>query len=201
MLCFRDGFLEIIVKHTNEKIRKVRPNYHNKTCVHDLDVIELKAFIGILYYTAIFKENRTHYSCWYSTDGTGRDIYRCVMSKNRFEVLLNCLRFDDASTREERRNSDLAAPISQLFSMLIQNFKEVCSIGSYACIDEMLVAFRGLCLVAIEKLVPLFSDLHQKRHWRLMFRNKTGALLFFLVCIILETSRMIRQILIRKNQK
>ncbi|CAK1594216.1 unnamed protein product [Parnassius mnemosyne] len=67
------------------------------------------------------------------------------MSKNRFETLLNCLRFDDASTRDERRSSDKAALISQLFEKLIQNCKEVCSIGSYAFIDEMLVAFRGRC--------------------------------------------------------
>lgn len=137
--------LEEIVRHTNEKIRKIRSNYQIKTCVQDLDVIELKAFIGMLYYTASFKEKHTHYTCWYSADGTGREIYRCIMSKNRFEVLLNCLRFDDASTRDERRSSDIAAPISQLFDMLIQNCKEVCSIGSYACIDEMLVAFRGRC--------------------------------------------------------
>lgn len=67
------------------------------------------------------------------------------MSKNRFETLLNCLRFDDASTRDERRSTDKAAPISQLFDKLIQNCKKVCSIGSYACIDEMLVGFRGRC--------------------------------------------------------
>ncbi|CAK1579698.1 unnamed protein product [Parnassius mnemosyne] len=144
-LFFTDDMLEEIVKHTNEKIRRIRPNYQNQTCVQDLDVIELKAFIGMLYYTSIFKENHTHYTCWYSTDGTGREIYRCIMSKNRFKTLLNCLRFDDTSTRDERRSTDKAAPISQLFEMLIQNCKEVCSIGSYACIDEMLVAFRGRC--------------------------------------------------------
>lgn len=144
-LFFTENMLEEIVKHTNAKIRKVRPNYQRETAVHDLDILELKAFIGMLYYTAIFKENHTHYTSWYSQDGTGREIYRCIMSKNRFEVLLNCLRFDDANTRTERRNIDLAAPISQLFEMFIQNCKKVCSIGSYACIDEMLVAFRGKC--------------------------------------------------------
>ncbi|GBP12554.1 hypothetical protein EVAR_10223_1 [Eumeta japonica] len=142
-LFFTDDMLEVIVKHTNEKIRKIRPNYRIQTCIQDLDVVELKAFIGMLYYTAIFKENHTHYTCWYSTDGTGREIYRCTMSKNRFETLLNCLRFDDASTRDERRSTDKAAPIPELFDKLIQNCKEVCSIGGYTCIDEMLVSFRG----------------------------------------------------------
>lgn len=145
-LFFTEGMLEQIVRHTNEKIRTVRQNYQNQTAVHDVDIIELKAFIGLLYYTAIFKENHTHYTSWYSNDGTGREIYRCIMSKNRFEVLLNCLRFDDASTRAERRCSDLAAPISQLFSILVQNCRAVCSIGSYACVDEMLVDFRGRCI-------------------------------------------------------
>lgn len=144
-LFFKNDMLDEIIRHTNEKIRKMRPNYQNKTCVQDLDIIELRAFIGLLYYTSIFKENHTHYSSWYSTDGTGREIYRCIMSKNRFEVLLNCIRFDDACTRSERRLTDIAAPISHLFYMFIENCKEVCSIGTYACIDEMLVAFRGKC--------------------------------------------------------
>ncbi|GBP61678.1 PiggyBac transposable element-derived protein 4 [Eumeta japonica] len=123
-LFFTDDMLEVIVKHTNEKIRKIRPNYRIQTCIQDLDVVELKAFIAQM---------------------AQEEIYRCTMSKNRFETLLNCLRFDDASTRDERRSTDKAAPISELFDKLIQNCKEVCSIGSYTCIDEMLVGFRGRC--------------------------------------------------------
>lgn len=144
-LLFTDEMLQKIVLHTNEKIRKIRPNYKNQTCVQDLDITELKAFIGLLIYTAIFKENHEHYTSWYSTDGTGREIYRCIMSKNRLDVLMNTLRFDDAETREQRRELDLAAPISELFQSFIQNCQEVYSIGTCACVDEMLVAFRGRC--------------------------------------------------------
>ncbi|XP_054729230.1 uncharacterized protein LOC129238213 [Anastrepha obliqua] len=103
-LFFIDDMLEEIVKYTNEKIIKIRPNYQNQTCVHDLDVMD--------------------------TDGTGREIYRCIMSKTRFEILLNCLRFDDASTRDERRSTDKAAPISQLFALangsVLQNTGCIC---------------------------------------------------------------------------
>ncbi|XP_060803393.1 piggyBac transposable element-derived protein 4-like [Amyelois transitella] len=144
-LLFTDEMLEKIVLHTNEKIRRIRPKYKKQTCVQDLDLIELKAFIGLLFYTAIFKENHEHYTSWYSSDGTGREIFRCILSKNRLEVLLNTIRFDDAETREQRREQDLAAPVSELFQSLIQNFQDVYSIGTCACIDEMLVAFRGCC--------------------------------------------------------
>lgn len=144
-LLFTDEMLQKIVLHTNEKIRKIRPNYKKQTCVQDLDITELKAFIGLLFYTAIFKENHTHYTSWYSTDGTGREIYKCIMSKNRLEVLMNIIRFDDAETREQRRELDLAAPISELFQSFIQNCQDIYSIGTCACVDEMLVAFRGRC--------------------------------------------------------
>ncbi|KAL0809843.1 hypothetical protein ABMA28_011332 [Loxostege sticticalis] len=142
---FTDEMLEVIVLHTNEKLQTMRPNYKKQSCVRDLDIVELKAFIGMLFYTAVFKENHEHYKSWYSTDGTGREIYRCVMSKNRFEVLLIAIRFDDSSTREIRRETDASAPISQLFDAFIRQCRNIYAIGSDACVDEMLVGFRGRC--------------------------------------------------------
>lgn len=142
---FTDDMLEKIVRNTNVKIQEIRPNYQKPTCVHDMDLMELKAFIGLLFYTAIFKENHEHYTSWYSSDGTGREIYSCIMSKNRVEVLLKSLRFDDSETRLERRENDPSAPIAELFNSFIEQCQAVYAIGSYACIDEMLLAFRGRC--------------------------------------------------------
>ena len=42
---FTDEMLEKIVRNTNVKIQEIRPNYHKQTCVHDMDLMELKAFI------------------------------------------------------------------------------------------------------------------------------------------------------------
>ncbi|CAB3261584.1 unnamed protein product [Arctia plantaginis] len=142
---FTDKIFENIVVQTNIKIRQMRPKYQNSYCVQDLDLMELKAFIGFLFYTAIFKENREHYTSWYSTDGTGREIYRCIMSKNRLEVLLNAIRFDDTANRPERRAIDSSAPIADLFKSFIDRCQALYAIGSYACIDETLVPFRGRC--------------------------------------------------------
>ncbi|CAH2086577.1 unnamed protein product [Euphydryas editha] len=117
--CFTDDMLEIIVLHTNEKIRSIEPKYTKQVCVQDIDLVEVKAFI--------------------------RERIICIMSKNRFEVLLNVIRFDDSLTRETRRETDPLAPISQLFNYFIKQCQEVYAIGSYACVDEMLVAYRGRC--------------------------------------------------------
>ncbi|GBP31077.1 hypothetical protein EVAR_77372_1 [Eumeta japonica] len=58
---------------------------------------------------------------------------------------MKAIRFDDAETRAQRRETDISAPIAKLFSSFIQNCQKVYSIGTCACIDEMLVAFRGRC--------------------------------------------------------
>lgn len=125
---FTDEMLESIVLHTNAKFQALRPNYMKQTCVRPLDIIELKAFIGMSFYTAVFKENHEHYKSWYSSDGTGREIYRCIMSKIRFEVLSNAIRFDDSSTREIRRETDASAPISQLFNSFIRQCQNIYAI-------------------------------------------------------------------------
>ncbi|CAK1580633.1 unnamed protein product [Parnassius mnemosyne] len=61
------------------------------------------------------------------------------------KVLLNSIRFDDAATRQARREVDAAAPITDLFDSFIFRCQAIYVIGSYTCIDEMLVAFRGRC--------------------------------------------------------
>lgn len=65
-------------------MKRFKLSDQKQTWVQDTDIIELKAFIGMLYYTAVFKENHKFYQSRYSTDGTSREIYRCTMSKNRF---------------------------------------------------------------------------------------------------------------------
>lgn len=88
---------------TNEKIKQAKPKYANKSVsfIHDLDVIELKGFIGLLVYTACFESGNESILSLFATDGTGREIFRCVMSNERFLFLLNVLRFDNSEDREE----------------------------------------------------------------------------------------------------
>lgn len=67
------------------------------------------------------------------------------MSKNRFEFLLNCLRFDDKSTREERKAQDKFAPIREIWDLFIQNCNKNYTPSEHVTIDEQLLGFRGRC--------------------------------------------------------
>lgn len=138
---------ELIIEWTNKKLASMRTKYkrQNKPELVDVGVRELEALLGLLLYTAIFKSNDEDVRSIFATDGTGRDVFRAVMSKERFLILLTALRFDNADDREERKKENPVAAISELFDFFIENSRNSYTIGANACIDEMLVGFRGRC--------------------------------------------------------
>lgn len=119
----------------------MRVKYANQSFqfLNDIHAVELKAFKGLLLYTAVFKSNHESADSLFATDGTGRDVFRCTMSKKTFLLILTALRFDDATDWEERKREDRAAAISKLFDRFITNRQSCYSVGENVCIDEMLV--------------------------------------------------------------
>ncbi|CAK9796543.1 PiggyBac transposable element-derived protein 4 [Anthophora plagiata] len=67
------------------------------------------------------------------------------MSLQRFYILQNCVRFDDKSTREERKKIDNMAHIRVLFDQFVDCCHKAHIPHEYMTIDEMLLAFRGRC--------------------------------------------------------
>ncbi|XP_050517750.1 piggyBac transposable element-derived protein 4-like isoform X2 [Diabrotica virgifera virgifera] len=143
-LLFTDDMLLHIVEWTNFKIRAVRLKYkHKYLYLKDTDLIELKAFLGLLIFTSIFNSNHENIETIFATDGTGRDIFRAVMSVKRFALLLSTLRFDNLEDRNERKKMDPVAPIGQIFRSFIRNVQSVYELGQSVTVDEMVVNFRG----------------------------------------------------------
>lgn len=144
-LLFSSDMLNEIVYYTNMKLAQFREKYKDNShqTLRDIDIIELKAFLDLLVYTEVFKSGNESLNSLFATDGTGRDVFRCTMSKRRFETLLCALRFDDFTDREERIKVDRACAINNIFNKFIANSQQNFSLGSYTCIDESLVAFRG----------------------------------------------------------
>ncbi|KAJ8932287.1 hypothetical protein NQ314_014779, partial [Rhamnusium bicolor] len=97
---YSDEILQTIVKYTNQYIHlKVRHRFDRQRDENDLDLTELKAFLGLLYLAGTLHANRMMLEDLWGTDGHGVEIFQLVMNLKRFEFLMRCLRFDDSTTR------------------------------------------------------------------------------------------------------
>lgn len=140
---FTDEILETIVKHTNTFIEIKNTEPTNRTA-RPTDILELKAFIGLLYIAGKEKHSRLNASDLFRTDGMSLEIYRLTMSFARFQFLLSHIRFDDKRSREERQKVDRLAPVRDLFESVNSNWPKYFSLSEYTTVDEMLPAFRGI---------------------------------------------------------
>ncbi|KAJ4436433.1 hypothetical protein ANN_19066 [Periplaneta americana] len=103
-LLFDDKILNLIVTNTNEKITELSANY-GKTAsfTNHIDIVELNAFLGLLYLSGVFKSGNEDAKGLWNADDTGRDIFRATMSLDQFLFLLIAIRFDDPAERELRK--------------------------------------------------------------------------------------------------
>ncbi|CAK1598285.1 unnamed protein product [Parnassius mnemosyne] len=141
-----ENMISIILTHTNLQIRERNASRENLPhFMIELEMSELKAFIGLLYIAGFYRSGRQNTADLWASDGTGVEIFRLTMSRQRCHFIQSCLRFDDKSTREERKLLDNLAPIREIFELFVENCKKSYVLGEYVTIDEMLLAFRGRC--------------------------------------------------------
>ncbi|GBP74980.1 PiggyBac transposable element-derived protein 4 [Eumeta japonica] len=137
--------LRKILTHTNEEIEIRSTKYKDKTAtIAPTCEEELTALFGLLLLSAAKKDNHLTSLELFDPVFSGTR-YISVMSRERFDFLLNCLRFDDKSTRDERKAQDKFAPIREWWEVFIQICRDSYKAGSYLTIDEQLLGFRGRC--------------------------------------------------------
>jgi uncharacterized Zn finger protein (UPF0148 family) len=114
---FTEEMFQLLLTWANKKLDTMRLRYQrsNRPGLYPLNLRELTAFLGSLLYSAIFKSNNEGIRSIFATDGTGREIFRLVMSEERFQMLLSALRFDNPEDREERKKNNPTAAIGQFF--------------------------------------------------------------------------------------
>jgi hypothetical protein len=147
-LYITDDMIEQIVRHTNQEIDRHgegNRDIHGEGYWQYTDLVELKALFGLLISIGTTKgRNENVRDLWH--DGPfSRSFFRAVMSRNRFEVLLLCIRFDDKRSREERRRNDKLAAISEIWNAFIANCLDSYKPGALCTIDEHMISFRGRC--------------------------------------------------------
>lgn len=144
-LFFSDSLFKKIVEHTNSEIELKQQRYKNlQFSIAQTNKTEIKALIGILIFSALHKDNHLATQVMFDSSKSGR-IYKAAFSEKRFRFLIDCLRFDNKSTRAERRETDKFAPIREVWEEFENVCKDYYEPGPYITIDEQLLAFRGRC--------------------------------------------------------
>ena len=140
---------QIIVKFTNQHIAKrresVKAEHYKKYVMGDTSVEEIKALYGLLYLAGLFHSNKQRLTDLWRDDGTGIEFFRKTLPIRRVQFLLGSLRFDDKTTRFDRKSIDNLAPIREIIEMFVLQCKSVYTPHPILTIDEMLPAFRGRC--------------------------------------------------------
>jgi hypothetical protein len=65
------------------------------------------------------------------------------MARNRFAHILQFIRFDDKSTRVQRKANDKLAAIGEVWDRFVENCKKLFEPFEDMTVDEQLFAFRG----------------------------------------------------------
>lgn len=145
-LFMTDDILSKIVGHTNEEISIERDRYKQSgnSSLMDTSSLEINALFGLLILSAALKNNHLTTEMLFDESYSG-SRFKSTMSRTRFNFLVNCVRFDNKTTRKERQALTKLAPISEIWDIFRMNCKKSYNPGSYVTIDEQLIGFRGRC--------------------------------------------------------
>lgn len=145
-LFINNTVVRIIVTSTNIYINALKERFDRERDARCTNAVEIRAFLGILLLSGTLGSNRKKTKqIWDNTKGSGVESCYLAMSEKRFHFLLRCLRFDDVTDRQQRKELDRLAPIRELFEHMVQSFKSFFTPSEYCTLDEQLVAFRGKC--------------------------------------------------------
>ena len=134
---FDERILQLILHWTNTKLQAKGENYKrdSRPELQNVDLLEFKAFLGLLVYSAIFKYNDEDICKIFATYGTGREIFRSVISGQRFTLLLPSLPFYNPADQMTRCKTDPVPPISELFFSLVKSSQRHYLLGTVTCVD------------------------------------------------------------------
>lgn len=138
-----ESMIKMIVHFTNIEISVKRQKYEKEVSfIFDTNEEEIKVFIGLLLLAGVYRSAHENVQDLWSTDGSGREIFRAVMPKRRFQFLISAIRFDD---RRDRDKNDKFSTFRDMFEFFTDNCRKNYVLSENVTIDEMLRGFSGRC--------------------------------------------------------
>nr|CAH7753487.1 unnamed protein product [Callosobruchus chinensis] len=135
-LFFTEDILSEILVHTNEEINRTKTKFLREQRYIDVtNKTELEALFGLLYDSNALKDNHVDVEELWSKQ-YGPPIFRATMSKNRFNFLIKNLRFDDKTSRNERKELDKFSAIRKIWDSYVRNCQDNYTPSEYVTVDE-----------------------------------------------------------------
>ena len=139
-----DEFINLVVAQTNlyaqQDIAKRLPSSSSRLQKWvPTNAVEMRKFLGLVMYMGLcrFGEIRGY---WRSCELYTQNLAPKTMSRNRFQILLRSLHFEDNSKLDK---NDRLGKISSLLTTMNRNFKKVYRPGETVVVDESLIPWRG----------------------------------------------------------
>jgi hypothetical protein len=112
-LLFTEKMMKMVVDCTNEKGREDDPSFI-------VTREDIEGFIGLLYMRGALHLRRAEVHDLFSKE-FGCPFFNATMSRDKFTNIMKNLRFDKKTTRSIRVQTDLFAPIRELFTEFVSN--------------------------------------------------------------------------------
>lgn len=129
-----ENLLRIILKCTNKRLSILKKR--------KFDYDELLAAIGFIIRAGSDKDNISCITTFF-THNDSKPFYRCCLPKNRIELFLSHVTFDNKIDRVERQKTDKMAAIRDIWEMFQYNLLMWYIPGINLTVDEQLYGYRG----------------------------------------------------------
>ena len=142
-----DAFLLLIdptiirrtVQHTIAEAQRVHGSAFNL----GLDEDEFLAILGLVLARVLCARNEPLDALW--SKDYGRDIFRNTMTRTRFKQITRFIRFDDKTSRTQRRQNDKFCLIREVWDRFVVNCRQSHHPTALLTVDEQLFATKCRC--------------------------------------------------------
>ena len=125
----------------NETLYARLPGSNKYPQFKETSIIEMKAFLGLLYYRGLYGMNMHDVNLLFS-ERHGPPVFSACMSRMRFKFLQAHICFDALENREDRWEHDRFTAIRDLFEECNKNFAKALVPEDYLLLDETLYPTR-----------------------------------------------------------
>lgn len=141
-----DTFIELLGQDNIRRICEFTVAEARRQGNNDFELSEndLLAFLGLCIIRGVLQGKNQPLSSFWNQE-YGINIFQQTMGRNRFKDIKRYIRFDDKSSRTERRQTNKFAPIQELWDSVIKRCGDAFFPGENTTVDEQLFPCKCRC--------------------------------------------------------